>query len=342
MRRHQKSNLSAKVARGSCAAGDFCSCRRAGSSYDRLRPQYIWSAADVQLSVKGYAASQEAACKPHSAYAVAYAAMTQLRDASRCGSGPMKPPTLLASIFNDALADLMSRYFVNIVQGTAGGADIDGEWADLKSDAIRGNFNALHYAMASTALYLTSHMGLALSALPHAEELWRDTGLTTIAERVEFLYSAYKPTYDAFNEFLAENVEVIGAALYDAGLIENRNINIAAMLVPDGRVEFFFERIRTKTFREAMKAAAEIPYGQHPLTQRYGGIYVMSTNPSIPGSLTSNAYGRAIKELGNHARYWRRLMGDGLGPVWKGLGGFDYKDLKEGGFRYNKCMSKLR
>lgn len=325
----------------SCAVGGFCSCRGTGSSYDRIRPYYIWSADDVQYSIQNYYKSSAARCQPHSAYAVAYSAMTMKRDAGRCTSGPMKPGTIIGTLLNDGLADLMSRYFVNIESGTAGGADIDGLWADLRSDAERGNFNSLHYAMASTAIYLTSHMGLALSALPHADEIWRDTPYSTISARIDAMWLMYKSDYDAFNRFLADNVNTIAEALYDVRLVSSKNINIAAALVPGGAVSGTFERIRTKTFKLGMQAAEEIPVGQHPLTQRYGGSYAMATDARVAGSL-STSRGSALYELAEHARYWRRWMGDGLGPVWKALGGLDYRDLREGSSRNNACQDALR
>lgn len=337
---HLKANATA-----SCEAGSFCQCRELGASSDRDRPLYIWSAADVQFSVRDYYTTSEARCKPHAAYAVAYAAMTKKRDVERCASsGPMKPPAGLPTELNDALADLMSRYFVNIVNGTAGGADVDGVWAALRSDALGGFFgdwNSLQYAMASTAIYLTTHMGLALSALPHSAELWQGTAYTTVPARAEAMRTLYKDAYDGFNGFLADNVNIIGEALWETRLVSSKNINIAATLAPNGVVAQTFEEIRTKTFNLAIRVAEEIPLGQHPLTQHFGGATVMATNPKISGSLAP-APGSALYELAEHARFWRRHMGDGLGPVWRALGGLDYFDLRPGSSYHEACEHALR
>jgi len=336
----KRTNRASVNSTASCAAGAFCSCRGTGSSYDRTRFYYIWSADDVQYEVQNYYKSSDARCQPHSAYAVAYSAMTMKRDTERCTSGPMKPSTIIGTALNDGLADLMSRYFVNIEWGTASGADVDGLWAEMRRDAERGNWNSLRYAMASTAIYLTSHMGLALSALPHADELWKDTPYSTISERVGAMWLLYKADYDAFNGFLAENVNTIGDALYDARLVSRASINIAAALVPGGLVEGTFEAIRTKTFELGMAAAAEIPVGQHPLTQRYGGAQALATSREISGSLVASS-GSALAELADHARFWRRTMGDLLGATWNILGGLTYEDLRAGSSRNQACQNAL-
>lgn len=282
-------------------------------------------------------------CQPHAAYAVAYEAMTAKRDEARCSTGPMQPDSSIATKLNDALSDLMTRYFVNIESGAAGGADIDGLWAELRDDAQRGNWNSLRYAMASTAIYLTTHMGLALSALPHADELWRDTPYSTIAERVGAMRNLYKDAYDSFNAFLAANVNTIADALWVAGLVSSKNINIAAALVPGGEISLalYFGNIRDKTFNLGVQMAVEFADGEHPLTQRYSGASALATSTSIPGSLVARR-GSATYELAEHARFWRSAMGDSLGPVYNALGGLTYRDLQEGGTRNRACQEALR
>jgi len=321
-----------------CPVDTFCSCTLGRSESERERPLRIWSAQDVQFEILAFARGPDALCKPHSSYAVAYAAMTVKRDSERCNSSsPMYPPTRIAEIANNALADLMSRYYVAAESSRAPLADLEALWSNLRDDAERRDYNTLHYAMASTALYLTSHMGLALSALPHAEELWEGTGLTTVEQRVNALTRDYKPSYDAFNPFLADNVNTIADALWDAGLLSQRGVNIAAKLVWSGGTTALFNHIRTKTFELGMQAAQEIQVGTHPLTQRFYGRIVLATDYDLDG-FTAARDSEALKELVKHAQYWRRWMGDGLGPVWQSLGGLRYRDLREGSRWHTRCM----
>merc|ERR1719469_545596 len=143
------------------------------------------------------------------------------------------------------------------------------------------------------------------------------------------MYSQYKATYDSFNPFLADNVDTIGTSLWEKRITSTKAVNIASKLVWTGGVVKMFEAIRTETFDLAMRAAKEFRVGSHPMTQSYGGLRVMATADRISGSLVSSK-GTALYQLAVHARFWRRWLGDGLGPVWRGMGGMDYYDLRTG------------
>lgn len=325
-----------------CQVGEFCGCAAKNNSAG------LWSKDDVQSKIGALIQSPAMLCSPRSSYAVAYLAMTAERDAARCDpedSMAMFPQTPQATILNDALSDIMTRYFVAIAEGTAPGADVDGIWADLYKDGEAGNFNALHIAMASTAIYLTSHMGLALSALPHAEDLWEGTQFATIKERVEYLESDFKPTYDAFNQFLANHIETVGRALKNAGMVGGQTCEITAVLVGagSGPLTLLFEGIRTRTFELGMKVALDMDIGTHPLTQtRSDGKAVMRTNMDVPGTLVP-PYGSWLVPLAKHARFWRRWLGDALGPIYRhASGAMNYEELSEGSVNHNACLARAQ
>ena len=136
----------------------------------------IWSAKEVQQFILDEANNLK--CTPNSAYIFAYKRMTKARDQARCGNDPdMTPNNFQNEIFNDALSDLMSRYFVNTwsvcnrhdSHSFPTGADIGNMWCNLAKQSHDHNLNSIHVAMASTAIYLTTHMGIAVSALVQAD-----------------------------------------------------------------------------------------------------------------------------------------------------------------------------
>ena len=213
-------------------AGTFCNCTKGhvdggAAGGDRSLVNHVWTGADIQYYLGELYQEPGILCSPRGAYAVAYRKMTRLRDDARCGIGSaiekdMEPQSEIAAILNDALADCMTRFFVAILNQTAPGADLGNTWGSLYSDIRTKNFNTLHSTMSSTALYLTSHMGFCLSALPHANNLWKGRPTDkTISQRIATIQTEYFATYSAFNKFLAGSLNAVISALDRAKLIRN-------------------------------------------------------------------------------------------------------------------------
>ena len=92
--------------------GNFCSASELyGAQYsNKEQGESIWSANDVQQFIQDVGDTVK--CTPNAAYVFAYKRMTKERDRARCG-GNLTPKTFTNEIFNDALSDLMTRYYVN-------------------------------------------------------------------------------------------------------------------------------------------------------------------------------------------------------------------------------------
>jgi hypothetical protein len=264
------------------APAPFCGTQPASAAAATVgdaRMQY-WSAQEVQAGIRKALKSDAFGCTPHSGYLAAYAAMTKARDAARCTSGnAMRPKTALDTRLNDALADMMTRNYVQIVTGcratakgatVSEGADVRGAFCAMHERAQSGNLTALQVAMGDTAYYLSTHIATALSALPHIDDLWVGTDAVTLDARIEKV-RAYAPTYQAFNTFLGENIANVADALNTSGLIPSgfafNFFKLRAQLL-----EFFatpkliFGNRRDFAFDAAIQIAKLIPVGAHPWT----------------------------------------------------------------------------
>jgi hypothetical protein len=242
------------------------------------RSQY-WGRQEVQAQVRRVLRSDAFGCSPHSAYVAAYAAMTDARDVARCLAGsPMKPETVLDTRLNDALSDIMTRNYLQIAEGcqtraagaVSASADLRNGFCEMHARAKRENWSALRVALGSTAHYLSTHIALALSTLPHVDALWVGTGATTIHARVVAM-RGYRKNYQAFNQFLGDNVLTVIRALKSGGLAPadfgSETLQLIASLGPAAPIASgIIGNRRDVAFETALRIAELIPQGQHPWT----------------------------------------------------------------------------
>ena len=86
-------------------------------------------------------------------------------------------------------------------------------------------------------MYISSHIALSLSAVILDDSFWNRTDLSmthakgdrfpAINDRL-FYVKRYKPSYDAFNKFLAVNLNTVSQALSDECLVAGNFLVLAA------------------------------------------------------------------------------------------------------------------
>ncbi|MEN9824633.1 MAG: hypothetical protein RI953_378 [Pseudomonadota bacterium] len=247
--------------------GDFCSAT--------IADPFIWSSAKVQSEIAGLVEAKGYKSSGLSAYAEVYLAMTAERDKARCAShGPMVPSSPLARRLNDALADIMTKGFVltqriclDSLQGSSVQVpSIGDQFCQVSKQALAERWTSLELSMASTAIYLTSLMGIALSALPHVDALWAGTPYQTLEQRIAAM-PLFRPTYDSFNLFLSDNLHTVANVLLKNKHIDCGLFGIAARAAEVTKApSLIFKDIRDTTFTLGVELAKSWPRGLHPLT----------------------------------------------------------------------------
>lgn len=316
----------------------FCTAPRSVASTAAARLSY-WNSEDVQSGIRATLKSPEFGCTPHSGYLAAYAAMTKARDAARCTDGsPMKPPTPLDTRINDALADLMTRNYVQVVTACltgkllTSGADIGGSFCAMHALAENDDWSALRVALGGTAYYLSTHIAAALSAIPHIDEIWDGTEFDTLAKRVNRLKD-FKSSYDSFNAFLGNNLSTVATSLRSAGLTPPScgaaTFDLACSLAGRAGVPtIVFENRRNFAFEQALVLAQNIPPGKHPWTVggadgRIHGRATISTAPAYP---KNDAVDGALKALTTEGK---RLEAALANPLMQNFGSLSFSALKD-------------
>jgi hypothetical protein len=226
-------------------------------------------------------------------YATAYKEMTAERDKARCDPGSkMWSRDRHVNMINHALADLMTRNLINISKNCLlDGAQSKGyglkpenglwEFCDLYFDAagaFRGQTNSMTVAMSSTMIYLTSHISAALSALPFMDRLWvrteyeRKGNDSQWEQRINFIEKEYVNPYNAFNAFLAVNLDTVSKALYrdpndkseKYALLCGKNMEEISSTIENKLptftrlIDLVFKRIRSQSFALGIKMARSI------------------------------------------------------------------------------------
>ncbi len=331
------------------APGPFCELSQRATPAERAGwHSRLWSAATVQREIANTTAQSGLRCSPQVAYLAVYARMTAARDAARCTQGdPMKPADPLDVRLNDALSDAMTRNYLDIVRrcgaGTSGAlpdpADPGGLWCELHRDALRDNRDAVRVATGSTGLYLSAHLALAVSLLPHLDTVWGGTGYATPGARIERL-RAFKPTFDAFNAFLARRLDTVATALGDAGLLRGSAFSVAAAL---GERVFpsalAFGRIRDIAWSRGLGLAQAIPRGQHPWTIATAGGFTFAASPArASAAWPDDGAVRAHRDaLIREAREARDTLST---PLLGVLGGHNFVSLGPGTAARAACLGR--
>lgn len=265
--------------------------------------------------------------------------MTQERDAARCEPGnPMRPPTELDARLNDALSDMMTRNYLRVVEACrvdlplSDGADVDGVLCAMHDRAERENWTALRVALGSTGYYLSTHLAVALSALPHIDDLWVGTPFTSLAARLERV-AAFKPTYDAFNDFLGTRFSTVAESLSRAGLTRatagaeifgcvSRHADSSPVSAT------VFGNRRDLAFESGMAIAKLTRRGGHPWTVRGAdGLAHMRADVAAAPAFGSSPAMSA--ELATIAAEGRKLEAALANPLMQLFGGHTFRTLRD-------------
>lgn len=306
----------------------------------------FWSADDVQREIARVARSEAFACTPHAAYPVTYARMTAARDRRRCALGDaMAPPTKLDARLNDALSDLMTRNYLELVEfcvanpgkSASPSADLGGLLCSQHGRAAREDWDAVRMTAATTGIYLSTNLTLALSTLPHVDALWNGTPYRTIEQRVERL-RAYKPTFDAFNAFLAHSVDTVVDALGDAGFLRGSLVNLGVFPL-DGSpfTRLAMGRLRDDGFESALRIAMLTPKGTHPWTAvgPDGRMHMASQVVAAPPFRGGEALGDELASLERRTRTVQSYLAS---SAFGFLGAHRFSSLAE---NRSTCLAKL-
>lgn len=284
---------------------DFCSrSDRYPNNFDRS----VWSAETVQNALGFLTEDPRLKGKATSAYAVSYRRMTAARDQARCHSGVLVDKSEAMNLLTHELADIMTRWYItetklclNDKLGNSNG------FCGLYQRAVKDNYDSLSVAMANTAVYLSSHIAWSLSAVAYNDEFWdrfpdaathhtRGPLEPALAARKTWLRD-FKPSYDRFNEFLGNSLEVVAKALEDAGLLRDHvllaSTHISKILPCKAK---FFSGIRDKSFSAALDILDLNQPEYHPMLRRDRTRYVLNytefaqttDNSSVPASVQAS------------------------------------------------------
>lgn len=312
----------------------FCSLKQSETPLekDNIRRTY-WSASTVQKEIKSLLDSKAFKSSPHSAYLEIYARMTDARDKARCTKGnSMFPTTNLNRGLNDALSDIMTRNYLAIVKSSvenpdkliSPSLDLGGSFKKMHYMAEKNNWDSVRLALGSTSLYLTNHLALAVSALPHIDKLWEDTPYKDIPSRVNAM-KEFKPTYDAFNQFLAKNLVTVTHGLYESKLTKNKNFENAAKLTQNLPWKLLFGVVRDNAFHLGLRIASHTDPGKHPWTSmENNGLIGMSNNViSMPSFPKNNELTRDLRDL---KEFSSQALTYSTNNIWGVFGGKRFSD----------------
>ena len=254
---------------------DFCDL----SGVSRVTGQtQLWSAETVQFQINELLRQPKIKNSVWSAYPVSYLKMTAARDEARC-RGVLRSNDAFYARVNDLLSDLMTRFYV-AEAGACAKSDAtlisNGGICTLMARMRDERFDSLSAAMASTGLYISSHISLALIAIIYADDFWDASPYPEthqnqrawdqiLSARVMRLRT-YKPLFDKFNGFLADNIATVAQALGDANLLNGDILRFVAGVsryVPFKSM--MFGRIRDEAFAIALDLAGKMNPAEHPM-----------------------------------------------------------------------------
>ncbi len=299
---------------------DFCK--------STIHSNVMWSPVQVQTEIGSLLDFEGFRKSPLSAYAEVYLEMTKARDASRCQKGEkLYLNDIWQRNLNNALADLMTRSFVEgqracfaDIKGMKNSIPVAGKvLCEMSKQANMENWTSLEVAMASTAIYLTDILGQAISALPYIDNLWVNTEFISIDQRISAL-QRFKPTFDAFNEFLSNHLQLVADVLIRSGRVNCQLFSKAAGVAEDVPIpEIVFKVTRDKTFELGIQLAKDLRGMNHPLAAKSGfwqpeSFMDDSSQIKIPG----------YERLRNHARNMVNVFNNPLLKVFSSQGASQY------------------
>lgn len=265
---------------------DFCNLSRTATP--NSAGALTWNAARVQVQIKELLTASSIKSKPWAAYPALYLRMTRERDKERCG-GRLQPESVTSQFIGDRLADIMSRFYVLETAECANKEALrrGAGFCGLMRKSLDDQYDALSMAMASTAIYISSHIAQSLRAIVGDEPFWQALGEPqalhadrelAMSRRIALLKD-YRKDFDRFNGFLADQIATVVAALDEEGLLRTGALGLAGQVAK--HISFrscFFGKIRDMAFATAVLDAAEFGAREHPMLERRGGAYAVHSH----------------------------------------------------------------
>jgi hypothetical protein len=296
-----------------------------------------WNAARVQQEIRSLRDAATIKGTPWSAYPALYLRMTAQRDVERCG-GRLQPANRTSRYLNDRLADVMTRFYVLETAKCAAGqppAHGGAGFCAMMQRVRAERHDALTAAMAMTSIYISSHIASSLRAVAADEPFWRSLGIADTVQqdparamraRIALL-AAYRPDFDRFNLFLADQLPTVVDALEEERLLRNGALGLAVSLAK--QISFravFFKRIRDRAFETAVEDAAELGGRAHPMLVPVGdGLRVDATRYDFAQGPTARE--RALEDFALDA-----VAGPSQRVIYRHLlGGKSWEELRREG-----------
>ena len=265
---------------------DFCQVEDTAPDVQSIRP---WNAAMVQKGITDLLDEPHIKGTIWAAYPTAYRRMAAARDESRC-SGVLRDDDRRINLINHHLSDVMSRWLVLETSQCAikpitsmPESGICGVMRRAKNN----NLDGLSEALASTAVYISSHLAMALTAVSLDDVFWAVfpdpatqrgvRSLDAVLDARMTWIKSYKPAFDRFNPFLADHLNTVAVALHEAGFVKGDLLNFAtyvAKALPCKAA--LFGSIRDRAFEVALSYSKDPLVSLHPMLKQKDGGYMLS------------------------------------------------------------------
>lgn len=269
------------------ATYDFCQVT--GETGD-VTSEHPWGAEMVQTAITHLMNEPKIKGTIWEAYPLTYRRMTAARDRARC-AGVLMDPDPRFNLINHQLADIMTRWLVLETSQCARKAPDrmpDMGFCGAMKRVKKEKFDGLSASLASTAVYLSSHLAASLTGVIVNDAFWAafpdpathrqgGSSLDAVLEARISWMRRYKPTYDRFNAFLAENFKTIADALKEGGLVRGETLHFAiylSQLMPC-RARLLGS-IRDRAFQAALAYARDPLLARHPMLKPNNGGYLLN------------------------------------------------------------------
>ena len=266
---------------------DFCQLSR--NNTENSVQAVTWNKSRVQAEISRLLSAPDIAGTFFRGYPAVYQAMTAQRDIERCG-GTLQGKDAMNQMLGDRLADMMTRFYIREVEGCRTGSILasgSSGFCQLMADAKNDHYDALSFTMASTAIYISSHIALSLRAVLADDDFWDSLGGETTWDVRLLALKSYRSDYDKFNGFLADQLSTVTEALHREELLGNANLALAASLAQYLSFrECAFKKIRDQAFEVAVADAVEFQGRKHPMMQVSHSRYKVADRFDAQVSLT--------------------------------------------------------
>ena len=265
---------------------DFCQVEGTDPDVLSIRP---WNAAMVQKGITDLLGEPNIKGTVWAAYPSTYRRMTAARDEARC-AGVLRDDDQRINLINHQLSDIMTRWFVLETSQCAIkpiATMPEGGICGVMRRAKNNNLDGLSEALASTAVYISSHLAMALTAVTLDDAFWAvfpdpatQRGVMSLDSvldaRVTWI-KRYKPAFDRFNPFLADNFKTVAKALQEGGFVKGDVLNFSIFIAKALPCKAaLLGSIRDRAFEVALSYAKDPLVSRHPMLKPKDGGYILN------------------------------------------------------------------